>query len=100
MIVLRVGKALQVNTFEMEKHKIYEKLSEIKNKAEELARRNNEFVEFRKGYLTHNEKAKQEMIGLSDEISKMQNKESSFRKLENMSEVLNSLNPHLICEIG
>lgn len=63
-------------------------------------RKNGEFVEFRKNYLSNNEKLKQEIIGIGDEISKMQNKESSFKKLENMSDVINSLNPHLICEIG
>jgi hypothetical protein len=57
-------------------------------------------VEFRKNYLSNNEKAKQEMIGLQEEITKMQNKEGSFKKLENMSEAISSLNPHLICEIG
>lgn len=40
------------------------------------------------------------MIGMQEEIKKMQNKEGSFKKLENMSDVINSLNPHLICEIG
>ena len=40
------------------------------------------------------------MIGLQEEITKMQNKEGSFKKLENMSEAISSLNPHLICEIG
>jgi|JI9StandDraft_1071089.scaffolds.fasta_scaffold1471815_1 hypothetical protein len=30
----------------------------------------------------------------------MHNKEGSFKKLENMSDVLNSLNPHLVCELG
>lgn len=40
---------------------------------------------------------KQEIIGLNEELHKMQNKESNFKKLENMSDVINSLNPHLIC---
>lgn len=30
----------------------------------------------------------------------MRSQEASFKKLEGMSETLNSLNPHLICEIG
>jgi hypothetical protein len=38
----------------MEKHKIYEKLSEFKNKSDDLTKKNNEFVEFRKGYLLAN----------------------------------------------
>ena len=36
----------------MEKHKIYEKLSEFKNKTDDLLRKNNEFVDFRKNYLS------------------------------------------------
>ena len=36
----------------MEKHKIYEKLSEFKNKADDFLRKNNEFVDFRKNYLS------------------------------------------------
>ena len=43
---------------------------------------------------------KQELIGLQEEVTKMQNKEGSFKKLENMSDVLSSLNPHLVCELG
>lgn len=72
----------------------------MKNKSDELARKNSEFVEFRKNYLSHNEKVKQELIGLQEEVTKMQNKEGSFKKLENMSDVLSSLNPHLVCELG
>ena len=32
----------------MEKHKIFEKLSDHKTKLDELSRKNNEFVDFRK----------------------------------------------------
>lgn len=96
----KVAKALQVNAFEIEKHKIYERLSEMKHKTDDLGRKNQEFVEFRKSYLLNNEKSKQDLIGIEEEMKKMQDKESSFKKLENMSDVINSLNPHLICEIG
>lgn len=50
---------MQTTAFEVEKHKIYERLSELKNRGDELSRRNNEFVEFRKGYLVNNEKVKE-----------------------------------------
>ena len=50
--------------------------------------------------LGNNEKLRQEIIGVGEEINKMKNKESGFSKLENMSDVISSLNPHLICEIG
>ena len=65
----------------MEKHKIFERISEIKHKTDDMVRKNNEFVEFRKSYLTNNEKIKQDIIGLGDEINKIQNKEGSFKKL-------------------
>lgn len=72
----------------------------MKHKTDDLGRKNQEFVEFRKSYLLNNEKSKQDLIGIEEEMKKMQDKESSFKKLENMSDVINSLNPHLICEIG
>jgi hypothetical protein len=55
----KVKNALSTKVFEMEKHKIYEKLSEFKNKSDELSRKNGEFVEFRKTYLGEKEKMKQ-----------------------------------------
>jgi len=48
----KVQKAMSAKIFEMEKHKIYEKLSEFKNKSDELSRKNSEFVDFRKNYMT------------------------------------------------
>jgi hypothetical protein len=42
------------STFDIEKHKIYERLSELKSRADELLRKSNDFVEFRKTYLTNN----------------------------------------------
>ncbi len=59
-------KSLPILTFETEKHKIYEKFAENRNKIDEFARKNNEFVEFRKGYLMNNERNNQEIIGLND----------------------------------
>lgn len=37
----KVAKALQISSFDIEKHKIYEKLSEMRNKTDDLVRRNN-----------------------------------------------------------
>lgn len=74
-------KALLVSNFEIEKHKIYERLSELKNRSDDLFRKNNEFVDFRKAYLANNERTKQDIIGLNDEIQKMNQKETSFKKM-------------------
>jgi hypothetical protein len=40
---------------------------------------------------------KQEIIGIEDEMRKLNDKESSFKKMENVSEIMASLDPHLIC---
>ena len=37
----KVSKALQTSAFEVEKHKIFERLSEMRNKTDDLMRRNN-----------------------------------------------------------
>jgi hypothetical protein len=39
-------------------------------------------------------------VGINDEIKKMNQNEGTFKKMEGMSNILNSLNPHLICELG
>jgi ribosomal protein S2 len=72
----------------------------LKNKTDDLARKNNEFIEFRKKYLENNEKTKQEIIGLNEEIKKINQKEEGMKKIEGMSNILSSLDPHKICEIG
>jgi len=45
---------MQVNAFEIEKHKIFDKLAELKSKTDDLLKKNNEFTEFRKNYLSQN----------------------------------------------
>ena len=91
---------MTAGAFETEKHKIYEKFAEYRNKMDELNRKNFEFVDFRKETMSNHEKVKQNFIGLEEEIKKLNDKESSFKKMENVSDVLSALDPHLVCEIG
>lgn len=48
----------------------------------------------------NNERVKQNILGIEDDIKKLREKGSSFKKMEDIGEVLQSLDPHLICEIG
>lgn len=45
---------MPIQTFEVEKHKIFEKLSEYKSKIDDLSRKNQEFFDFRKNYYEAN----------------------------------------------
>ena len=50
----RVTKSLPIQNFEIEKHKIFEKLSEYKNKIDDLTRKNQQFTDFRKNFYEAN----------------------------------------------
>lgn len=56
-------------------------------------------MEFRKHHLTQTEKTKQDIIELNEEIKKLNSKETTFKKIENVSDLLKNFSPHLICEI-
>lgn len=92
-----MAKLLSINSFEVEKHKIYEKLSEYKNKIDDLGRGRQDFVDFRKNSFEINERIKQNIIGIEDDIKKLREKGSSFQKMEDIGNVLSALDPHLIC---
>lgn len=63
-------------------------------------RKNNQFVDFRKSYYEMNERFKHNVMDLEDQIKRMGDKGSSFKKMQDMSSLLQKLDPHLICQIG
>ena len=79
---------MSIQTFEVEKHKIFEKLSDYKSKIDDLTRKNQEFFDFRKGYYEANERLKHNMLDLEDQIKKLGEKGSSFKKMEDIGSVL------------
>ena len=59
-------KCMTSGAFEAEKHKIYEKFAEYRNKIDELNRKNFEFVDFRKETMSDREKVKQNFIAVDE----------------------------------
>lgn len=57
-------------------------------------------MEFRKGVLQAQEKTRNDFLVVNDELARINNKSGNMKKMEEIGDVLSSLDPHLICELG
>ena len=95
----RMGKVLTVQGFEKEKSKIHEKLAEHKGRLEDLVKKAEDYMDYKRSSIVGNEKTKQETMSIQDDISRLKEKAEASTSLGNVSALLEKIDPHKMCEL-
>lgn len=93
----KINKSLSMQSFEKEKSKIYEKLSEQRGRIEDLSRRAEDYSDYKRSTTVGAEKSKQETMSIKDDITKLKEKFEMNTNFGNVSAILDKLDPHKIC---
>lgn len=72
-------------------------MSEHKARLDDLTRKAEDYMDYKKGTIVQGEKIKQETLGMMEDIIKLKEKAEASTSLGNVSMLLEKIDPHKMC---